>query len=85
MLKNYLRIALRKIRHHRLYSLITIAGLSVGMAGFLLISVYAYHELRYDRFHKNGEHIYRVYRMEDEPSGRIMSASTPMRWQSADQ
>jgi putative ABC transport system permease protein len=77
MLKNYLRIALRKIRQHKLYSLITIAGLSVGMAGFLLISVYAYHELRYDRFHKNGEHIYRVYSVEDEPSGRIMSASTP--------
>jgi putative ABC transport system permease protein len=75
--KNYLKIALRKIRQHKMYSFITIGGLAVGMAGFLLISIYVYHEMCYDRFHKHGKNIYRVYRIEDDPSGRITSASTP--------
>ena len=77
MLKHYFKIALRNFLKHRMFSFISIGGLAVGMAGFLLVSVYVYHEMRYDRFHTNGKNIYRVYRIEDEPSGRITSASTP--------
>jgi putative ABC transport system permease protein len=77
MLKNYFKIALRKIYQHKLHSFINISGLAVGTAAFLLISNYVYYEMSYDRFHKHGKQVYRVYRTEDEPSGRITSAATP--------
>jgi putative ABC transport system permease protein len=77
MFKNYFRIALRKMMQQKMYSLINIGGLALGIACFLLISVYVNREMSYDKFHKNRENIYRVYRIENEPSGRVSAASTP--------
>ena len=77
MLKNYLKITLRKMTQQKLLSFINIGGLGLGVACFLLISVYVNHEFSFDSFHKNKENIYRIYRIEDEPSGRLSSAATP--------
>lgn len=60
MLNNYIKITLRNIRRHKGYSLINIAGLAIGMACCILIFLYVYHELGYDRYHKNADHVYRV-------------------------
>lgn len=77
MLKNYLKISLRKMAQQKLYSFINIGGLALGIALFLLITAYVNREMSYDNFHKDKENIYRVYRIEDEPSGRVNSAATP--------
>lgn len=60
MLKNYIKIALRNLAKRKAYAFINILGLAVGIACCLLISVYVLDELSYDRFHENGERIYRV-------------------------
>ena len=60
MFKNYLGIAWRNIRRHKGYSFINIAGLAIGMACSLLILLWVQDELRFDRFHENGDDIYRV-------------------------
>ncbi|MCP4727613.1 MAG: FtsX-like permease family protein, partial [bacterium] len=60
MFKNYLKIALRIIGRRKGYSIINIAGLSVGMACFILIMLYVRYELSYDDFHENKDRIYRV-------------------------
>jgi len=60
MLKNNLLIAWRSITKNKLYSSINILGLAIGMAAFLLISLYVRHELSYDSFHENKDNIYRV-------------------------
>ncbi|HEX9972555.1 MAG TPA: ABC transporter permease, partial [bacterium] len=60
-LKNYLKIALRNIRKHKGYSFINIAGLAIGMATCILILLWVEDELSYDRFHKNSNHLYRVF------------------------
>ena len=60
MLKNNLMIAWRSLLKNKVYSTINILGLAVGMAAFLLISLYVRHELDYDTFHENKENIYRV-------------------------
>jgi putative ABC transport system permease protein len=60
LLWHYLKMALRKIRHQKSYSLIKIAGLSVGMACFLLILTSIQFELSYDRFYENADNLYRV-------------------------
>ena len=63
-----LRTGLRIIRRHKDFSIINIAGLSMGMAIFLLMFLYVQYELSFDRFHKNFRRIYRVE--ESWKSGR---------------
>lgn len=77
MLENYLKISLRKMAQQKLYSFINIGGLALGIALFLLITTYVNREMSYDNFHKDRENIYRVCRIQDEPSGRVNSAATP--------
>lgn len=60
MFKNHLTIACRILLRQRVFSLINILGLAVGMAACLLIVQYMSFELSYDNFHANGQNIYRV-------------------------
>jgi putative ABC transport system permease protein len=60
MFKHYLRIALRTIRRQKLFSIINIAGLAVGLTTFILIALYIQYEYSFDTFHKNYKNIYRV-------------------------
>ncbi|MET6999992.1 ABC transporter permease [Chitinophaga defluvii] len=60
MLKNYFKIAWRSLLKNKTYSIINIAGLAVGIACCVLITIYVKGELSYDRYHKNVDHIYRV-------------------------
>ena len=70
MIKNYLKVALRNIRRHKGFSFINIAGLAIGLACCLLITIWVLDELSYDKFHENAANLYRVE--EDQHySGRI--------------
>jgi putative ABC transport system permease protein len=60
MIRNFITTALRNFTKHKFFTFINIAGLSVGMASCLLILVFVFHELSYDRFHDNHENIYRI-------------------------
>ena len=66
MIKNHLKIAIRLLRRHKGYSIINIAGLTVGMACFLLIAMWVRDELSYDRWHEHADHTHWViYRQPD--------------------
>ncbi len=60
MLKNYLKIALRSFTKHRIYSLINILGLSIGLTVVLLIALTIKYEHSSNSFNKNENRIYRV-------------------------
>ncbi len=60
MLKNYLLVAIRNIKKHKLYSFINIFGLTMGLSAGLLIGMYVMDELSYDRFHEHAADIYRI-------------------------
>ncbi|WP_428235292.1 ABC transporter permease [Gracilimonas sp.] len=60
MLKNYFKIALRNLFKNRLYSVVNILGLAVGLGCVLLITVYVIHELSFDKFHANYDKLFRV-------------------------
>lgn len=62
MFNNYLKIALRNLFRHKVYSLVNILGLVIGLTCSILIIVYVLYELSYDRFHKNAKNIYRFGR-----------------------
>jgi len=63
MLKNYLLVAIKNFRKQKMFSLINILGLTVGIICCLLIFLFVLNEFSYDKFHKNGENIYRVVRV----------------------
>jgi putative ABC transport system permease protein len=58
MIKNYIKIALRNLIRQKLFSLINISGLAIGLAVCMLIMLYVAHEHSYDRFHKNADRIF---------------------------
>jgi putative ABC transport system permease protein len=60
MLKNYLTIALRYFVRHKVFTLINITGLTLGITCSLLIVLYIQDEIAYDRFHTDAHRIYRI-------------------------
>jgi putative ABC transport system permease protein len=78
MFRNYIITALRNLFKNRVFSLINILGLSVGLASFVLISLYVYHELSMDRYHEKADRIYRIVEnLRTENELLFQSVSSP--------
>src|SRR5579863_6459559 len=60
MLRNYLLIALRNLRHNKLFSLINILSLAIGISASLVIFTIVRYDFSFDRFEPDGDRIYRV-------------------------
>jgi len=60
MLKNYLKIAVRNLWKHKVFSFINIMGLTVAMTACFLIFLYVSFELSYDSQHTKANRIYRL-------------------------
>jgi putative ABC transport system permease protein len=60
MIKNDLKFAWRTLLRQKGYSFINIAGLGLGLVGFILIGLWVADELSFDRFHANKDRIFRV-------------------------
>ncbi|GHA74582.1 ABC transporter permease [Pontibacter akesuensis] len=67
MLKNYLKIAYRNLLRHKVFSLINVLGLALGMTCSILILLWVQDELSYDRFHANTGKLYRVMGTQHYP------------------
>ena len=66
MLRNYLKITLRNFKKYPAFTLINVAGLSIGLACAILIYLFIEHEFSFDAFHANAERIYRVVVVEKD-------------------
>jgi putative ABC transport system permease protein len=62
VLKNYLVVAVRQLLAQRLYTVINIAGLALGVACCTLIALFIRHELSFDRQWADSDRIYRISR-----------------------
>jgi len=60
MIKNYIKVALRNLVSNKVYSIINIGGLAVGMAIALLIGLWIKDELSYDNYHQNMDRVAQV-------------------------
>ena len=69
MHKHYLIIAIRNLARTKVYSIINILSLAVGMGVCLTICQYIYFELSYDQFHINNKNIYRI--ITEESNGEL--------------
>ncbi|MDB4285845.1 ABC transporter permease [bacterium] len=70
MFKNYFRTAIRSLLKHKVYSLINILGLAVGIASCVLIAGYIRYELSYDQQHEKADRIYRIVWESNIPQTR---------------
>jgi len=61
MLKNYFKTAIRNLWKNKVFSLINIMGLALGLACSLLIMLWVNDEYHVDAFHKNGAQLFSVY------------------------
>lgn len=66
MIKNYFKIAWRNLLRNKLYSVINIGGLAIGMAISFLLLLYVYNELSFDKYHTNSDRLFWV--MRNQPS-----------------
>src|SRR6478736_4408347 len=60
MIRNYLKIAFRNLRKNKIFSVINIFGLAIGLTCFMLIAVFVYDELSYDKYAEEAGNIYRI-------------------------
>ena len=60
MLKNYIKTAWRNLWKNKSFSVINILGLSIGLACFILITLFVINELSYDRYNQKADRIFRV-------------------------
>jgi len=65
MIKSYFKIAWRNLVKSKGYSAINIGGLAVGMAVAMLIGLWVYDELSFDKYHKNYDRIAQVMQHEN--------------------
>lgn len=65
MFKNYLKIGTRNLVKHKMFMTINIAGLTIGLIGFLLIGEYIRFEESYDAFHDDANQLYRLSVVEE--------------------
>src|SRR5438552_3347778 len=66
MLYYNLKLALRNLFRHKTFSIINIIGLSIGLASCIIIGLYAFTELSFDKFNKNHSRIYRIDKTTNE-------------------
>ncbi len=64
MFKNYLKVALRNLLKNKIYSLINISGLAIGMTATIMIGLWIYDELSYNDHFENKETIAQIFQHE---------------------
>ncbi|SEP11691.1 ABC transporter permease [Mucilaginibacter sp. OK283] len=76
MLENYIKIAWRNLLKHKVFSIINVSGLAIGVAAFWLISLYVADEWSYDRYHAKADRVFRVAQHGEWNGGKFNLAVT---------
>ncbi|MBC7848925.1 MAG: ABC transporter permease, partial [Chitinophagaceae bacterium] len=71
MFANYFKTAFRNLSRNSVYSIINVAGLSIGLACVMLIILFTKDELSFDKFHDKGEQLYRIVIENRKPDGSV--------------
>lgn len=77
MLKNYMKIAWRNLMKDKTFTFLNVIGLSVAFGVATLLTMDSLHDLAYDRFHANGDRLYKTYLEWQIPNGREVGTSQP--------
>src|SRR5450432_4135939 len=77
MLKNYFKTAIRNLARNKVFSIINISGLAIGMASTILILLWIKNEMGYDRFYAKTERIYMMYNRDRINGSMLAIDQTP--------
>ena len=81
MLKNYLKTIFKNLEKNKIYSLISISSLAIGIAVSLLLFLYVLQELSYDRYNEKADNIYRLcqeeYPFQAPGAGKLLADNLP--------
>ncbi|MBA4850876.1 ABC transporter permease [Emticicia sp. BO119] len=66
MLRNYLKITLRSLFKNKTFTLINVSGLAISLACCIVLGLYAYSEISFDRFHQKNKQIFRINKVVSE-------------------
>ena len=69
MIRNYFKIAWRSLWKEKIFTFLNVFGLSVAFGAAILLSIYSFFELSYNKFHENADNIYQVYHTEYTTKG----------------
>ncbi|MCF0069602.1 ABC transporter permease [Dyadobacter sp. CY261] len=78
MIKNYLRIAWRNLTKNTVFSAVNLIGLSLGMATAILIGLWLWDELSFNRYHQQYDRIARVMQHQTANGTTFTSTATPL-------
>ncbi|GAB3175618.1 ABC transporter permease [Telluribacter humicola] len=81
MIRNYLKVALRNLLKNKVYTFINIFGLAVGMAVAILIGLWIWDELSFNKYHKNYDRVAQVMLNQtfNGSTGSSRAVSLPLR------
>ena len=75
MIKSYLKIAWRNLTKNKVFSVINITGLSLGISVCFIIMLYVQDELSYDRYNEHADRIARIQLKANMNGGEINEAA----------
>lgn len=80
MFKNYFLVALRNFRRNKVFSLINIAGLSIGISAALVIFLIVQYDFSFDKSHKDSDRIFRIvsHGMRDGKENNMRAVPLPL-------
>ncbi|HKB43414.1 MAG TPA: ABC transporter permease, partial [Chitinophagaceae bacterium] len=77
MFKNYLVVAFRNFWRKKVFSIINISGLAIGISAALVIYLIVHYEFSYEKFQKDRNRIYRVVTNMHFPNQDFKNAGVP--------
>ncbi len=77
MFRNYLKTAWRNLSRHKGFTMINLFGLTIGLTGCLVIGLFVWDEMQYDKSIPGGENVYRVYEQRTDDGVITYGAPVP--------
>jgi ABC-type antimicrobial peptide transport system permease subunit len=78
MLGNYFKIAWRNLFKNKVFSIINIIGLTIGLSASFVIGLMIFYDATFDTFHENGDRIYRVVSDYTSPEGTFYNSGVTL-------
>ncbi len=80
MVTYHLKVAARHFQRHKIFTLINVVGLSIGISASLIIFLIVNYDFSFDKFHKDGDRIFRVVTNFDFSGEKVynMGVSAPL-------
>ncbi len=77
MISNFFKLSFRSIWKHKIFSLINISGLAIGISAALVIYLIVDHDLGFDKFEPGRDRIYRIVSQINFPGQLIKNQGVP--------